>query len=83
MSVILTLSRARAEYPCMPMNPIVPSMARIVMTTTSSVRVKPKREAIGECRFLLISRKLECFQVVLSGIQEVNLITFIKRFTLP
>jgi hypothetical protein len=34
-------SRAREEYPPMERNPIVPSMASMVITTMSSTRVKP------------------------------------------
>ena len=40
-SDILDESRALEEYPPIERNPMVPSMARIVMTTISSMRVKP------------------------------------------
>ena len=45
-SDILDESRALAEYPPIERNPMVPSMARIVITTISSMRVKPKIDLV-------------------------------------
>ncbi len=38
-------SRAEAEYPWMERKPMVPRIAKIVMTTTSSTKVNPRRRA--------------------------------------